>query len=512
MRKKIIVIGSGFGGLAAAARLAAKGHDVQLFEKRDQLGGRAYQYHMNGFKFDGGPTVITAPYIFDEIFEAAGRKREDYFQLVPLDPFYRIFDPEGRHFDYRHRHEDMLAEIERWSPGDVAGYERFVAHTREIFRRFHPFTDQPFLKLGDMLRIMPDMIRLQAFLGTHMFVARYIKDPFLRRVFSFHPLLIGGNPFDTPSIYTLIVQFEKEWGVHYAKGGTGAIVAGFGRLIEELGGKIHLSTEVKEIVIDSQRRVSGVRLADGTVERADAVVCNGDVAFAYRHLIAPEHRRVYTNGRIDRMSYSMSLFVIYFGTKKRYLDSNLAHHNIIVNQRYRGLLHDVFNARSLPDDFSLYLHMPTRTDESIAPPDCENFYVLSPVPHLKSGTDWQSQAAPYRDRIMQFMEDRYLPGLQANVIAEHYIDPLHFQNTLNSYRGAAFSVKPSLLQSAWFRPHNRSEEFENLYFVGAGTHPSAGVPSVLSSGKIAAELIDPTPPQSQSRRITQERVSHVERV
>ncbi len=491
MPKRIVVIGSGFGGLGAAARLAAKGHDVHLFEKRDQLGGRAYQYEINGFKFDGGPTVITAPYIFDEIFQAANKKREDYFKLVPLDPFYRIFDHENRCFDYRHQLKDMLEQIQKLNPADVDGYQRFVKQTEKIFTTFHPLTDQPFLTLPDMLKIMPDMIRLQAFWGTHSFVSRYIKHPFLRRVFSFHPLLVGGNPFDTPSIYTLIVQFEKEWGVHYAIGGTGAIVEGLGRLFTDIGGTIHLNTEVKEIIIKNRRAV-GVRLADGTEVPADEVVCNGDVAFAYRHLIPEEHRRKYTNRRIDRMAYSMSLVVIYFGTKRRYLDSRLDHHNIILNERYRGLLRDIFNKHRLTDDFSLYLHMPTKTDPTIAPEGCESFYVLAPVPHLDSGTDWTQAIRPFRDKVMQFLEDHYLPDLQSNIIAEHSIDPLHFQNTLNSYKGAAFSVKPSLLQSAWFRPHNRSEEFANLYFVGAGTHPGAGVPAVLSSGKIAAELIDPS--------------------
>jgi phytoene desaturase len=497
MRKKIVVIGSGFGGLGAAIRLAAKGHEVTLLEKRDKLGGRAYQYEINGFKFDGGPTVITAPYMFDELFTAAGRRREDYINLVPLDPFYRIFDHQGRPFNYHHHLEDTLAEIDRFNPADKEGYRRFLERAKGIFNLFHSHTDKPFLKLTDMLKIMPDVIRLGAFQGTYGFVSRFVKNDFLRRVFSFHPLLIGGNPFDTPSIYTLIVQFEKEYGVHYALGGTGAIVAALGRLMDELGVKVHLETEVAEILINDDRKAAGVRLADGETIPADVVVSNGDVAATYRHLIPAQHRRVYSDRRLDKMNYSMSLFVIYFGTKRRYLDSKLSHHNIILNERYRGLLKDIFAGRDLPDDFSLYLHMPTITDPSIAPPGCESFYVLSPVPNLESGADWNALAKPYRDRIMQFLEDNYLPDLQANIIAEHYIDPLHFQNTLNSYRGAAFSVKPSLLQSAWLRPHNRSEEFDNLYFVGAGTHPGAGVPAVLSSGKIAAELIDPTPGEAR---------------
>ena len=494
MAKKIIVIGSGFGGLSAAVRLAAIGHEVELFEKRDKLGGRAYQYEINGFKFDGGPTVITAPYMFDEIFAAAGRTRDDYFKLVPLDPFYRIFDHDGRHFDYRRSLPDTLAEIDKWSPQDKAGYLKFIEQTKAIFNRFNGATDQAFLTLPDMLKILPDMVKFNAILGTHTFVSRFIKHEFLRRVFSFHPLLIGGNPFDTPSIYTLILQFEKAFGIHYAIGGTGAIVNALGRLFDELGGVTHLNAEVKQILVNN-RKVTGIQLADGREVKADVVVCNGDPPFVYRHLIPAQFRRKYSDRRIDRMQYSMSLVVIYFGTQRRYLDSKLHHHNVILNQRYKGLLKDIFSGNSLPEDFSLYLHMPTITDSSIAPAGCESFYVLSPVPHLGNGADWTKVARPYRDKVMQFLEDNYLPDLQKNIVAEHYIDPLHFQNTLNSYRGAAFSLKPSLLQSAWFRPHNRSEEFDNLYFVGAGTHPSAGVPAVLSSAKIAVNLIEGITPE-----------------
>jgi phytoene desaturase len=486
---KIIVIGSGFGGLAAANRLAAKGHEIVLFEKRDKLGGRAYQYEINGFKFDGGPTVMTAPYIFDEIFEAAGRRREDYMELIPLDPFYRIFDENGRFLNYRHKLEDMLAEIEKFNPADKAGYQRFIARAQAIFEAFHPHTDRPFLTLGSMLKIMPDVMRLQAFRSTYGFVAQNIRHPFLRQALSFHPLLIGGNPFDTPSIYTLIIQFERQWGVHYARGGTGAVVEALGRLLAEQGAAIHLESEVAEILVNG-RRVSGVRLANGHVETADAVVCNGDVAFTYRYLIPSAYRRKYTNRRLDLMGYSNSLFVIYFGTKRRYLDSPFHHHNIILSDDHKQFMRDIFSRHKLPQRLGLYLHMPSLTDPTIAPEGCESFYVLSLVPNLKADVDWEVKAQAYRDRVMQFLEDNYLPDLQANIIAEHRIDPLHFQNTLNSYQGAAFAMKPTLMQSAWLRPHNRSEEFDNLYFVGAGTHPGAGVPAVLSSGKIAANLID----------------------
>jgi phytoene desaturase len=286
----------------------------------------------------------------------------------------------------------------------------------------------------------------------------------------------------------MIHYLEREWGIHYAVGGTGAIVQAMGRLFAELGGKVQLDAEVAEIVVNG-RQVTGVRMADGTFHAADHVVSNADSAWTYRHLIPEQHRKMFTNRRIDSMKYSMSLFVIYFGTKRLYRDQGLAHHNIILGERYRGLLTDIFKKKIVAEDFSLYLHMPTLTDPSIAPDGCENFYVLSPVPHLDSGTDWRTAAKPYRDAIMQFLEDNYLPDLQANIIAEHHIDPLHFQNTLNSVKGAAFGVQPILMQSAWFRPHNRSEEFDNLYFVGAGTHPGAGLPGVLSSSIIVENLI-----------------------
>lgn len=486
---KVIVIGSGFGGLGAAIRLAAKGHEVLILEKLDKLGGRAYVHEINGFKFDGGPTVITAPFMFDDLWAAAGRRREDYFEMVPCEPYYRIFDWNRRSFDYNGSEEFIMNQIDKWNPADRAGYQRFMATTKAIFQKgFVELADKPFLHLTDMLKVAPDLIKMQSYLSVYHYVSQFIKDDFLRRVFSFHPLLIGGNPFDSPSIYAMIHYLEREWGIHYALGGTGAIVQAMGRLFTEIGGEIRLSTEVAEILVDG-RRVTGVRLSDGTVIQADVIVSNADVAFTYRSLIPEQYRRKYTNRRIESMKYSMSLFVIYFGTKRLYRDQGLAHHNIILSERYKGLLQDIFRKKQLSEDFSLYLHMPTLTDPSMAPPGSEAFYVLSPVPHLGADIDWATTAKPYRDVIMQFLEDNYLPNLQENIVAEHYIDPRHFQGTLNSYLGSAFSVQPILMQSAWFRPHNRSEDFDNLYFVGAGTHPGAGLPGVLSSSIIAENLI-----------------------
>lgn len=494
MKQKVIVIGSGFGGLAAAARLAARGHAVEVFEKRDKLGGRAYVYDVNGFKFDGGPTVITAPWLFDEIWELAGRKREEYVQMVPCDPFYRIFDHTGRQFNYNGDHEFILREIDKWNPEDKAGYTRFMETTKDIFDTGMALIDKPFLHVSDMIKVAPDLVRLQSYRSVYGYVSKFVKDDFLRRCFSFHPLLIGGNPMDAASLYVLIHYLEREWGIHYALGGTGAIVQAFDQLLNELGVTVHLNTPVDEILVDG-KRVTGVRLADGSVHKADSVVSNADVAWTYMNMIPAHARRKNTDRRMERMKYSMSLFVIYFGTKRRYIDveegyPQLAHHNIILSERYKELLNDIFNTDELPDDFSLYLHMPTLTDPSMAPEGHEAFYVLSPVPHLGANIDWETQAKPYRDRIMQFLEENYLPDLQENIVAEHFIDPLHFQNTLNSYLGSAFSVQPTLTQSAWFRPHNRSEDFDNLYFVGAGTHPGAGLPGVLSSAKIVDGLIE----------------------
>ena len=489
---RIIVIGSGFGGLAAAIRLQNQGHEVTVLEKRDRPGGRAYVYEQDGFTFDGGPTVITAPFLIDELFEGAGRRTEDYVKLVPVDPFYRIFFADGTHFDYSGDSARMEAQIAQLDPADVAGYHEFVRRSEQIFDKgFTELADVPFSKPWDMIKIIPDLVRLQSYRMVYGFISQFVRNEKLRQVLSFHPLLVGGNPFQTTSIYALIHFLERKWGVWFALGGTGALVAALVRLFEELGGTLRLSQEVGEILV-SGRRATGVRLTDGAELAADAVVCNGEVAWAYTHLLPARFRRKYTDRKLARMRYSMSLVVIYFGTDRQYRGGDgpaLAHHDIILGERYKPLLADIFTRKQLAEDFSLYLHMPTITDPSLAPPGCENFYVLSPVPHLGSGTDWRVAARPYRDAIMRHLEERYLPDLSRHIVSEHMITPLHFRDTLNSYLGSAFSVEPILTQSAYFRPHNQSEELDNLYFVGAGTHPGAGLPGVLSSAKIIDKLI-----------------------
>jgi phytoene desaturase len=492
--KRIVVIGSGFGGLAAAVRLATRGHQVTLLEKRDQPGGRAYVYRQDGFTFDGGPTVITAPWLITELFELTGRRAEDYLTMVPVDPFYRIFFPDGDHFDYSGDSDRMLAEIRRFSdlPADADGYLAFVRRTERIFAKgFTELADRPFLHVSDMIKVAPDLVRLESYRSVYGFVSRFVKDERLRQVLSFHPLLVGGNPFQTTSIYTLIHYLERHWGVWFALGGTGAVVDALVRLFAELGGRLLLNAEVGEITV-GDGKATGVRLTDGKELPADLVVCNAEVAGAYERLLPASARRKYTDRKLARMRYSMSLVVIYFGTDRLYRGGDgptLAHHDIILGPRYGPLLADIFTTKKLAEDFSLYLHMPTITDPTLAPPGCEAFYVLAPVPHLGGRSDWTREAKPYRDRIMRFLEERYLPDLSKHLVTEHMIDPRHFRDTLNSYLGSAFSVEPILTQSAWFRPHNRSEELPNLYFVGGGTHPGAGLPGVLSSAKIADDLI-----------------------
>lgn len=485
---KIIVIGSGFGGLSAAIRLQAQGHEVTIVEKRDKAGGRAYVYEQDGFTFDGGPTIITAPWLLHDLFILAGRTLEDYVQLIPIDPFYNIRFQDGTIFRYNGSREHILSQIRSFNPADVEGYLRFVEAAEKIYTKGFELIDRPFTRLDDMLKIVPDLVRLQSHKSVAAFVNQYIKDERLRQVFSFHPLLIGGNPFQSTSIYALIHILEQKFGVWYAQGGTGALVQALTRLFKDIGGKIWLNTEVTQIVIDDYTGLAkGVEVAGGEFMQAESVVSNADVAFTYLNLVPARFRRKNTDQSIKRKRYAMSLFVLYFGTDRTY--EHMAHHEILMGPRYRALLDDIFTRKRLAQDFSLYLHRPTATDPSMAPDGCDCWYVLSPVPHLGGSTDWKTMARPYRDAIVSYLEERYLPDLSRHIITEHFIDPLHFRDTLNSYLGSAFSVEPVLTQSAWFRPHNQSEDVPNLYFAGAGTHPGAGIPGVISSGKIVADMI-----------------------
>jgi phytoene desaturase len=485
--RRAVVIGAGFGGLAAAVRLAARGYRVSVYDRLEQPGGRARVFRQDGFVFDAGPTVITAPFLLEELWSLAGRRLEDDIDLRPVTPFYRIRFDDGTTFDYTGSPEAMRAEVAKFSPADVDGYEAFVRTSERIFRTgFEQLAHVPFDKFWDMAKILLSIIKLESYRTVHGLVAKHLRHPKLRQVFSFHPLLVGGNPFSTTSIYTLIAFLERKWGVHFPMGGTGALVSGLVQLIESLDGQVHLGADVAEITLDG-RRATGIRLASGETVPADVVVSNADAAWTYRHLVPAHARRRWTDRRIDRSRFSMGLFVWYFGTRRRYPD--VEHHTILLGPRYRELLDDIFNRKTLADDFSLYLHRPTATDPALAPEGCDAFYVLSPVPNLDSGLHWPDMAERYRARIAAYLGETVLPGLEDAVVASRVLTPHEFRHELLSYRGAAFSFEPVLTQSAYFRPHNRSEDIEHLYLVGAGTHPGAGVPGVLSSARVLDTIV-----------------------
>jgi phytoene desaturase len=486
-RPHAVVIGSGFGGLAAAVRLGARGYRVTVLEKLDQPGGRARVHAIDGYTFDAGPTVITAPFLFEELWALCGKRLADDVTLVPVAPFYRIRFDDGSTFDYSGDPTAMRAQVAQLSPDDVAGYERFLDASKSLFRvGFEELAHVPFDRWTSMAKVLPDLVKLQGWRTVHGLAARHVRDERLRMVLTFQSLLVGGNPFATTSVYCLIAYLERQWGVHFAMGGTGRLVQGLVKLIAAQGGQVLCDHGVEEILVEDGV-ACGVRLASGERVAADVVVSNADSAWTYRHLLPSVKRRRWTDARLDRAKYSMSLFVWYFGTRRRYPD--VAHHTIALGPRYRGLLTDIFDRHRLADDCSLYLHRPTATDPSMAPPGCDAFYVLSPVPHLGSGTDWRTQAEPYRRAIERRLSETLLPGLQSEIATSLLLTPQDFQDTLSSLRGAAFGLAPRLTQSAWFRPHNRSEEVRNLYLVGAGTHPGAGLPGVLSSARILDTVV-----------------------
>ncbi|NBV44990.1 MAG: phytoene desaturase [Planctomycetia bacterium] len=489
-RRRAAVIGSGFGGLAAAIRLQAMGFDAVCYEAHAQPGGRASVYEEGGFIFDAGPTVITAPDCLEELFALAGRRMEDYVRLLPVTPLYRLQWSDGVSFDYVADEAGLIEQVRRVNPSDVDGYRRFADYTRKVFEKgYEELGAVPFLSFTDMLRAAPHLARLRADRSVYAQVSRFVKDEHLRQAFSFHPLLVGGNPLDTSSIYTLIHWIERKWGVFFPAGGTGALVRGLVRLFEDLGGTLRLRAPVERVVVqpgpDAPEHV--VHATGLPPEAFDVVVSNADVhhtyATLYRGVPGAERRR----RRLERMSWSMSLFVLYFGTRQRY--PHLAHHTILFGPRFQGLLRDIFRGPRLPDDFSLYLHAPTVTDPGMAPAGCEAFYVLSPVPHLgNAAVDWDAVATGYGDTILAALE-RHLPGLRRSIVTRRHFTPADFAATFNAHHGSAFSVAPRLTQSAYFRPHNRDPDIPGLYLVGAGTHPGAGVPGVVNSAKATCATI-----------------------
>jgi phytoene desaturase len=530
---RAVVIGAGFGGIAAALRLRARGYHVTLLDKQTQLGGRAAVYRRGGYVFDAGPTVVTAHFLFDELFQLFGKRREDYITFVPVYPWYRIQFADGSRFDYGGTLEQTLAEIKRVSPGDEAGYLRLLEHTKKIFDvGFTQLGDVPFQTLASMLKCAPQLIRLGNWRTVYQMASKYIKSEKLRRVFSFQPLLVGGNPFHTTSIYSLIQYLEREWGVHFAMGGTGAIVNGLERLMREEGVEIRLNAEVEEICctratsVDPatqlgsfssntksghgddkvpgaeskphpyEIRIKGsdpIRLYwDKGWGREDLVVCNADAAAVHERLLSSRNRPSWPDKKIEKLAFSMGLFVLYFGTTKQYPD--VAHHTIILGEKYKDLLHEMFELKQLePSDFSVYLHRPTATDPSMAPAGCDAFYVLVPVPNLQGGQDWATIGDDYRDRVIGYLERTHLPGLRGCITEDFYVTPNYFRDELNSLHGAGFGIQPTFTQSAYWRFHNKSDDVAGLYFVGASTHPGAGMPGVLMSAKVLERVLPPAP-------------------
>lgn len=481
-----IVIGAGFGGLALAIRLQAAGLQVTLLEKRDKPGGRAYVYRQDGFTFDAGPTVITDPTCLEELFTLSHRRLDEFVELIAIDPFYRLEWPDGTRFDYGNDQAALDRQIAALSPPDVEGYRRLLAYSQAVFDEgYVKLGSVPFLDLWSMLRSAPQLARLQAWRSVYSIVAKHIRDPRLRQAFSFHTLLVGGSPFQTSSIYALIHALERKWGVWFPRGGTGALVDGLARLFESLGGTLRLNCPVAEITA-TDRRVTGVRTADGEVIVADLVVSNADVVHTYGRLLQHD-RGAQMRRRLERRRYSMSLFVVYFGLRRRHDD--IHHHTILFGPEYRGLVEAIFRAAPLRDDFSLYVHAPSRTDPSLAPPGCSAFYALSPVPNLRRAIDWRVEGPRYADRILETLERRLIPGLRGDLVTRRIFTPDDFAGELNAHLGSAFSLEPILTQSAYFRVHNRDSVLPNLYFVGAGTHPGAGVPGVVASAKATAGLI-----------------------
>jgi len=486
-----VVIGSGFGGLAAAIRLLARGYHVTVVEALSGPGGRAYAFEQDGYRFDAGPTIITAPELFEELWSLAGRRMQDDLDLRPLDPFYAVRFDDGDVFNARADLAATRAEVVRIAPDEAAGLDRFLADSKAIFDvAYTQLAAKPFHKFTTFLAALPNIIRLSGYRSVHAKVSQFFRNEKLRIAFSFHPMFVGGHPYGTSAYYGLISYLERLRGVHFAMGGTGAVIKGLANLVTSMGGTFRYNAKVEQITVENGR-ATGIRLAGGERILADIVVSNADAAFTYKNLLSETPRKWWSDTRLNFSSYSTGLFIWYFGTTRRYED--VPHHTIMMGPRYKGLLDDIFKNKILAEDFSLYLYRPTATDPSMAPEGCDSFYVLSPVPHLGGGKiDWATQAEPYRQKIQRKLEETLLPGLGDAIATSRVVTPEHFRDRLNSINGAAFSLAPKITQVAWFRPHNLSEDVKNLYLVGAGTHPGAGVPAVLCSAKILDEIV-PTP-------------------
>jgi len=488
MAKKIIIIGSGFGGMASALRMRAKGYDVTLLEKHPDLGGRARVFKKDKFTYDGGPTVITAPHLFKELFSLFNKNISNYVKIVPLDLWYRFVFDDGKTFDYSGNEKLMQSQIEKFSKKDFIRFKKLVSFTEKIFDKgFTELSIKPFNNIIFMIKQIPALLKLKSYQSVYTLVSSFLLNERLRKVFSMHPLLVGGNPFTTTSIYTLILFLEKKWGIHYAMGGTGSVVKALEKLMIEENIKILKNAEVTEIISDGSK-VKGVKINNEKHIVCDYIVCNSDPPNVYKNLIKSKKKYNFLfNQKVKRMNYSMGLFVYYFGSKKQY--KNVAHHTIYFGKSYKEHLTKIFDKKVLSDDISYYLHRPSATDPSMSPEGQDAFYVLVPVPNNLSGINWSDEGDRFKDLVLEKMDATILPGIKENVVSDFYLTPDYFEKELSTLHGSGFSIQPKFTQSAYFRFHNKSEIFDNLYFVGAGTHPGAGMPGVLSSAKVLDELL-----------------------
>lgn len=485
--KNAVVIGAGIGGLALAIRLQAAGIPTTVVEARDRPGGRAYVWRREGFTFDAGPTVITDPSCLAELWDLSGHRLSDDVDLLPVMPFYRLQWPDGTTFDYSNDENALEREIAALNPADVAGYQRFLDYSAAVHAEgYVKLGAVAFLDFKSMLRAAPALARQRAWKSVYARVSDFIANDKLREAFSFHTLLVGGNPLETSAIYALIHKLEKDGGVWYARGGTNRLVAAMATHFERLGGTTILGDAVRRIHTHDNR-CTAVTLASGLRLEASAIACNSDVMHSYRDLL--DHPRGARSARrLERKSWTPSLFVLHLGVRGRF--SDLPHHMILFGERYRALLDDIYKLGVIADDFALYLHHPSATDPSVAPPGHSTLYALVPVPHLgHAPVDWTVEGDRLALRILDMLEKRLLPGLADRIVTCHHYAPNHFAADLAAHQGSAFSLSPTLTQSAYFRTHNRDDVIDNLYFVGAGTHPGAGIPGVVASAKATAALI-----------------------
>ena len=487
--RKIAIIGGGFGGIAAAIRLRARGNQVTIYDRLNKLGGRAQVFHRKNYIHDAGPTVITAPNLFYELFSLLGESLEDSLEFKPLDPWYRFHFNDQTDFNYGPDRENMLDQIREISPVDVSGYLNMLKESEAIFKLgYEKLAGHPFNRIATMIRYAPAIIKMRGYQSVFSFVSRHLQHPNLRQAFSIQPLLVGGNPFKTSSIYSLIHALEQKWGIYFCMGGTGKLVSELEKLMIRNGIKINYNSDVSHFSTIG-RVITRVNFKNRKSESYDYVVSNADPVQVSGELLKNE-KISFHNYLIKKYAkHSMGLFVLFFGSVKSY--KNIAHHTIWMGPRYKELLKDIFDRHHLAEDFSIYLHRPTRTDPSFAPKNHDSYYALVPVPNLKGNQNWDEIKESFSKKILDELDKTIMPGIVKNAREIFSMTPKDFKENYRTPFGSGFSIAPILSQSAWFRTHNQDDRYKNLFYVGAGTHPGAGVPGVINSAKVVEKIMYP---------------------